>query len=330
MVLNSLPNEIAMITPVDGVKRFISLAAQGSMVQLVISFKATPPKAPASLLIWTAAAVLGALTALLLPRLDVLATDGILLPPLETSSWWNVAYFSINLLAITATSVVCGFGCFMATRGGAQSGLARLSLNLGALAGVSGGLYAITGILALVDVLPTVQVTGTRQVLLLLVMVCCLSALLIGGGRKLYILLRLHLAIRTAINIVEPLWLATTLLHGEVVLMRNARASALEVLTRMVIETNDALHILRLDPDPALCHIRDEFPLDAQLLAGIIMHLLGDDAVGPLQKPRRKTTVLTLERWLHSPELATAVLEIRNVRIALDERNKWWDIWIQA
>lgn len=305
---------------VDLVKRLTFLVTQASAILLMLTFRRTPVTMRTARRIWAATAAVGVFTATLVWFVPTHA-DGTLYTHLEAAgSPAGIAYYGLYEATMAVTALVVGVGCWSALVRPRQPIVARLSLVMIAVAAVGTLVYVALGLYSLSG--GAADTSEIRGQVYLLTLVLLLAGLAIGGLRKIVVEGQQALTIYTATDVIEPLWRAAVTLHPDVVLPSEG-FSRRERMIRLVVETHDALNLIRRDSDHALDVVRDQYRDEPRLTAGLLLHLLGEDAV-PTSPGRVTRFLMRLIGGTKSEALMSSIRDLYDIRRACGTRDQWW------
>lgn len=265
-----------------------------------------------------------AVTQLLLAAVVPTRPDGTVYMAYEVDgSWMGTLYYLAFFVPIGITTVTVGLGCGRAMFSRRQPLLARIALTCVAIGTVISMVFLVVSVRNILSPSPNGGV-GTKNILLVVGLFVVLIGLAMGAVHRIVRCAREVLAWRAAQDIVLPLWRVATNLQPEVVLPTDAGASKSRhaAIVRLVVETHDALTLLRGDADPALAPVRGRYPADPLLSAGLLLHLAGPDTIPP---PKRSAVLLGRLTMAKEMALADSVEDLSAIRIALAERDRWWN-----
>lgn len=226
----------------------------------------------------------------------------------------TLLYYLIYTITLGAATVVVGVGCLRAALHPEQPVAARISLGAIVIGTITSLGYVVVGAVALATItIPKSE--SIRDVLVLITLSAFLIGIGLGGLRSIVVAGREQLAVNNAVDTIEPLWRATTALRPDVVLSHQP-SNRRERLVRLVVETHDALTLLRDEHRDRLAAIRERFDSDPRMTAALLVEIVDDGAVPPLT--RRKAPVLADEA------LTSSVRALRDIRLACNERNLGW------
>lgn len=309
---------------IDLVKRWAILTSQAAVVLLILSFRSGPGARRATKGVHIATALVALGEGVLVGFLPVHA-DGTVFHQVEIheaaargQAWALVSYHALYLSAFAVATAIVAVGCCFTLAQRNQPFAARLPV-LFVLAGALGSALFIGS--SLMDLFghPVFGGSENRKFLLIAVVGSFFIGLGLGVARGVGIGVRKAIALRLAREVVLPLWRTTTALHPDVRLPPEDRAEFDQVMnmSRLTIETHDALRLIRDDDDPALRQLHRLHPQDPQLSAGLVRHLGGEDAVPPLG---RFAFALTRVRAFHLSDdavLASSLTSLYHIRLAM-------------
>lgn len=308
----------------DLLKRWAILTAQASVVLLVLTFRSGRGARIATRGVYVATTFVALGEAALVGFLPMHA-DGTVFHQAEIheaaargQAWALVSYHALYLSAFAAATAVVAVGCWITLAQKNQPFAARLPVFF-VLAGAIGSALFIAS--SLMDLFGHTVFGGTenRKYLLIAVVSFFFVGLALGVIRGISLSVREAIALRLAREIILPLWQTTTTLHPDVRLPPEDRAGFDQVmeLSRLTIETHDALRLIREDDDPALKPLHREHPSDPELSAELLRHLGGESAV-----PRLGwfTLALTRVRRLRLDDgeaLTSSLSSLYEIRLAM-------------
>ncbi|MFD2024140.1 MULTISPECIES: DUF6545 domain-containing protein [Promicromonospora] len=305
---------------IDLLKRLTFLVTQTSSILLMLTFRRRSVTLRAARKIWAVTAAIGVLTATLVWFVPTHA-DGTLYTHLEAAgSPAGMAYYGLYEATMAVTALVVAVGCWSALVRTGQPIVARLSLIMIAVAAVGTMVYVALGWYSLSG--GAADTSELRGQVYLLTLVLLLVGLAIGGLRKIVVEGQQALTIYTATDVIEPLWRAVVTLHPDVVLPSEG-FSRRERMIRLVVETHDALTLIRSDSDHALDVVRDRYGDDPKLTAGLLLHLLGEDAV-PRSPGRVTRLLMRLISGTKNEALMSSIRDLYAIRRACGSRDQWW------
>lgn len=318
--------EDVLNTPqIDFVKKLAILIAQVAVVLLMLTFRQTPLSQKSTRAIYITAGIvaLGEFALMwFLPTHangDLFHQSELAAAAARGQAWSLLAYHLLYLIAFAAAVTVVGIACFGPMAQRKQPLVARLPVICIFAGAVGSFLFIISSALDLLG--HPIGGSDGRNILLIIVVAFFLAGLILGVIRGVSISLRRTIAMKLAYRIVLPLWKTTTTLQPDVKLPPEAQSefNQLMALSRITIETHDALRLIREDYDPALDSVRAENPDDPQLSAQLVRHLGGDHAVPELGW---LTIALTRIRTLNIDQddsLAKSVQSLYEIRVALNK-----------
>lgn len=309
---------------IDLVKRYAILTAQVAVVLLILSFRKTPLSRRATRAIYLAAVVV-ALGEFALVWFLPIHPDGQVYHQSEIEeaaahgeAWSLLTYHALYLSAFAAATVVVAVACGRMMLQRDQSWSARLPVACIFAGAVGSALFVVSSIFDLfgIDILGGTEV---RSLLLIAVVSFFFAGLALGVIRGVTLSLRKAVALRLAREVVLPLWQTTTSLQPDVKLPleNQLELNRLMELSRLTIETHDALRLIREDDDPALEIVRAQHPEDPQLSAGLVRHLSGDNAVPPLGWLTLALTRMRTLQLRSDETLVSSVRSLYEIRVAM-------------
>lgn len=310
---------------IDLCKRYAILSAQVTVVLLVLTFREKPLSRRATWGIYCATGVV-ALGELALVRFLPTSANGEVYHQSQTEeaaahgqAWSLMSYHGLYLSAFAAATVVVAVACGRAMCQRSQPLSARLPVACIFAGALGSALFVISSLMDLFSI-DALGGTDYRSFLLIAVVSFFFAGLGLGVVRGLDITLRKAIAFRIARAVILPLWTTTTNLQPDVRLpLKNpGELNQLMTLSRLTIETHDALRLIREDNDPALACVRSRHPEDPQLSAGLVRHLCGEQSVPPLSWfTLALTRIRTLQ--LNSDEtLTSSITSLYAIRIAMN------------
>lgn len=318
-VLRELGPLIGEPPALDLYKRAVFLGTEMCAIVLVLTFKRKPPTAATIHKLWTTAVAVGIIEFVLIaPRIYHCTAFN---SYYEVHTIEAVAYYGIYEATLLLTALVVGIGCFSALLRRHQPIVAQLTLVFIGVAAITTIGYVGVGVMSLLHYSIANQAL-IRQQLFLTTIVLLLAGLAIGSIRKIAFNSHRAIAVSTAIKIVEPLWCTATSLQPDVVLQCPGLSNK-ERLIRLVVETHDALSLIRRDPDPALNIVRLAYPDDPYLTAALLLHLLGERAMPPIPR-RRAAMLMRIAHLMPDQILMTSIRDLYVIRRACASRDQWW------
>lgn len=309
---------------IDLIKRLAILTAQLTVVLLILTFRSRPLAPRATRFIYFFAAII-ALGEVVLVWFVPVHADGTIYHREDINRAWThggawalIAYHGIYLCTFAAAAAVVAAGCWRAMTRGNQPVSARIPVACVLVAALVSMLYIGSSLMDLFG-RPVLGGAVNRTRMLVAVVSFLFTALAVGVTRRISTELRKALTLHLAHDVVMPLWKTTTTLHPDVRLPAEEQVEfdRLMTLSRLTIETHDALRLIREDTDPALGPVRRRHPQDPHLSAGLVRHLSGENAVPHL---RWLTLALTRRRPLDITDdeaLATSVQSLYEIRLAM-------------
>lgn len=308
--------------------RLSILAAQVSAVLLILTFrrKRLSPRVNTAIIATGVAIAIAEIISLpYLPRYS----DGTIYPQSEFEAAVEVGgaapmlvYHGLYLAAFAATTCVVLVGsCAAVTRSGLPWSV-RASLAFTIAAACATVLFILSSFMDLLE-RPILGGAAHRKDILVIVVTFLFLALATGIVHKIIRRSASRLEVLVASDLVEPLWKATTSLHPEVRLPAGElrQMDAQTNLSRLTIETHDALKLIRESNDPALEPVRRAHPHDPHLTAGLVRHLIGETTVPPVSGPTRAMSRIGDLSKSGDESLAASVGALRDIRFAIDEQN---------
>ena len=322
-----------MEPPIDGpavdlLKRIAILAAQVSVALLILTFRAAPISRRATRLIYVVAGFIALGEAVLVWFIPVHA-DGTIYDRKDIDdalaqgqAWALISYNFLYLSAFAAATAVVAVGCWRTMTQKNQPFSARLPVAFVFAGALGSALFIGSSLLDLFGN-PVLGGTETRTQLLVAVVSFFFVGLAIGVIRRVSFEVRERLALRLAHEVVVPLWRTTTTLHPDVRLPPEDRQGfdQLMTLSRLTIETHDALRLIREDDDPALEPLHERHPEDPHLSAGLVRHLSGEKAVPCLGRFTLALSRLRTLRLKEDETLAASVQSLYEIRVAMSAMN---------
>lgn len=314
VLARELSGPLGHVPVLDLFKRIALVASETGAMLLVLTFRRESITRRTGRIIWAVAAAVSVLQAVLLPTVPLLP-DGTVPPYSDVVGIPGpVAYFAVNQFTLITFVAVGATGCIRALRNARQPRAAKISLILLLTAGACIVVYASTGLALLVG-LPMDHDAVIQRVMLLVTIISMCASLAVGGIHKIVGNGQRRAAVNTATDIIEPLWNVVTTLRPDVVIDFPA-STRYERLTRLTIETNDALALIRNDAADALTQLRAAHPSEPDLTAGLLAHLAGSDALPPLDKRLDSNRLLRVARRLGNDSLSASVFDLYRVRDA--------------
>src|SRR5699024_10165900 len=247
------PNSVAFETAV----RLLFLATQLAVVLLILTFVQGPPiRRTVRIAYGTAGcfAIFQVLLALVAPT----RPDGTVFMAHEVGgSWIGIVYYLAFFVPIAITTATVAIGCGKATLTPGQPFLARLPLACVVIGTFFSAWFLVVSFGNILNPSPSGGIE-TKDSLLAAGMLIVLVGLAVGVLARVIGSIREVVAWRAIREVVLPLWQISTNLQPEVVLPSDewASHSRRTAIVRLVVETHDALTLLRGDADPALTYVR--------------------------------------------------------------------------
>lgn len=310
---------------IDLLKRYAILTAQVGVVLLILTFRKTPLSRRATWGIYLAAGAV-ALGELVLVWFLPVTADGEVYHQSQINeaaahgqAWSLLTYHSLYLSAFAAATAVVAIACARAMSQRSQPFSARVPAACIFAGTLGSALFIISSIFDLFGI-TLLGGTENRSILLIAVVSFFFAGLALGVIRGIVITAGKVIALRLARKIVLPLWSATTTLQPDVKLPLENPSGLNQVmeLSRLTIETHDALRLIRDDNDPALACVRIQHPEDPQLSAGLVRHLSGEQAVPPLGWPTLALTRISAFQLRTDETLTSSVSSLFAIRLAMN------------
>lgn len=312
---------------VDLLKRWALLAAQTSVVLLVLTFRNGPHVRTIVRGVCIAAMAVAVGEALLAGFLPVNANGSVILQEEVQATaergqvWPFIGYQALYLSAFAAATAAVAIGCWLTLIQRNQPFAARLPVIF-VLAGALGSMLFIAS--SLMDLFGIAIFGGpdVRTYMLIAVVSFFFIGLVLGVIRRLSISLRKTIAVHLAQEIILPLWKTTTSLQPNVKLPSEVYESFDDVmeLSRLTIETHDALRLIREDDDPALKQLRRRHPSDPELSAELLRHLGGENSVPQLGWFTLALTKVKTLRLDDSEAFTSSLDSLYEIRLAMRSR----------
>lgn len=312
---------------VDLVKRLSILTAQVSIVLLILTFRATSQRMRRNIYIIAGLVAIGE-TALMWflpvhPDGDVFQRSEVVQAAAEGKAWSLIAYHCLYLGAFAAAVTIVAVGCWRTMTEKNQPFSARISVGCIFAGALGSALFIGSSIMDMFG-RPVFGGSGTRTYILIIVVGLFFLGLATGVIRRVSISLQKTLAVQLARELVIPLWKTTTTLQPGVKLPPEEQHNfnQLMSLSRITIETHDALRLIREDTDPALHAVHQKHPEDPHLSAGLVRHLCGEKAVPPLGWVTVALSRLHTFGIKSDDTLATSIKSLYEIRVAVSEQNR--------
>lgn len=302
--------------------RLSFLATQLVVILLIFTFLPTPLSRRSVWIVYLATAGIMAVQ-ILLAMVVPIRPDGTVYMAYEVDgNWIGTVYYLAFYVPIIITTLTVAVGCGKAMLSRRQPFLARIPLMCVVTGTVISAIFLVVSIRNILSPSPSGGV-GAKNYLLVAGLSVVLIGLALGAVYRIVSFAREVLVWRATQDIVFPLWRVVTNLQPEVVLPKDTKVpvSRHTASVRLVVETHDALTLLRGDADPVLDPVKERYVVDPQLSAGLLLHLAGPDEI-----PAPKRGALMLSRLTMSSEaaLADSVEDLHAIRVALAERDRWW------
>ncbi|MUU73463.1 hypothetical protein [Pseudarthrobacter sp. GA104] len=323
-----------MEPPIDGpavdlIKRIAILTAQASVALLILTFRATPLSERTTRFVYFFTGLVALGETVLVWFIPVHA-DGTLYHRTDIDdalaqgrAWALVSYNFLYLSAFAAATIVVAVGCWSTMTQRNQPFAARLPVAFVFSGAIGSALFIGSSLL---DLFGHAVLGGSevRTQLLVAVVSFFFIGLATGVIRRISIEVRKKLALRLAHEVVVPLWRTTTTLHPDVRLPPEDQQEfdQLMTLSRLTIETHDALRLIREDDDPALEPLHKQHPEDPDLSAGLVRHLSGENSVPRLGWFTVALSRLRTLRLKDDENLATSVQSLYEIRVAVSAMNE--------
>ncbi|MCG7308041.1 MULTISPECIES: hypothetical protein [Brachybacterium] len=309
---------------IDLAKRYSILLAQVCVVLIILSFREEPLSRRATRAIWAAAGVVALGEAALVGFLPVHA-DGEVYHQAEVDevaktdqAWALVLYHGLYLAAFAAAAIVVLTACGRTLLQRNQPASARFSVGCVFLGALGTALFVVS---SMTDLTGRALLGGpdVRKYLLIGIVSIFLVGLATGVIRRITLSVHKTLALQMARDLVIPLWRTTTTLHPDVRLPEEEQRDFNELMTlsRLTIETHDALRLIREDDDPALRSVHEESPDDPQLSARLVRHLSGERSVPPLGWLTIALNRMCTLELRDDEELNSSVRSLYEIRLAM-------------
>lgn len=308
----------------DLFKRWAILVAQAGVVLLVLSFSSSRHAKLAARIVCGITVIVAVGEAAIAGSLPV-HEDGTVFHQAEVhetalrgQAWALVSYHALYLSAFAAATTVVAVGCWITLRQKGQPFAARLPVLFILAGAIGSGLFIGSSLMDLLGH-PVFGGSDNRKYLLIAVVTFFFFGLMLGIVRRFSLNMRRTAAIRLAHEIVFPLWRTSTALQPDVRLPPEVRAAFDDEmqLSRLTIETHDALRLIREDDDPALEPVRRRHPSDPELSAGLLRHLGGENSVPPLSWLTVALTRIKSLRLEDDPALGSSLTSLYQIRVAM-------------
>lgn len=318
-----LMRELSLDQPVPHLGlRLLFLVTQVAVVLLVLSFRKCGGNTRAMWLTGLVALAVGLAQVAMVPYLPTHPDGTIYLAFEVDDSLVGTAYYLLLYVPVIATAAVVAVGCLRAWRLPGQPAVARFSLACVVVGTIIAAIFLCVSILNVLWPRNDGDMR-TKDVLLFVGIAVVLTGLALGAAHRVLTACRERINRRIAVDIVQPLWIIVTDLQPGVVLSEHLGKNTSDKirLARLIIETHDALTLIRGDRDPALAHIHERYPRDPQLSAALILHLAGPGAC--LRSPRRSTHILNRLLQRKSDLITDSTTDLYDIRTALADRASW-------
>ena len=314
-MLRELESLYGRLPLIDLPKRLLFLVTLAAVLILVLTFRRPSISRRTARRIWAAAGAIGLLECVLLALMPTAADGGLYPYEMARQSPAILLYYALYEVTIAAVVITCSIGSASALLRTRQPFLARLSLALGTLSSVTAVGYVGVGCLVMLET-PGFDHGAVRRYLLLVTITLLLAGIAVGGVRKIVVEGQEALTTSLGTDIVEPLWREVVKLHPGVMLPVD-RLTPRERLLRLVVETNDALHLIRRDSDTGPLQGRD--PADPRLTVDLLIHFLGESVV-PKPLSLRTRLLVRTGALMADDEIASSVKDLYELRVAFATR----------
>ena len=311
----------------DLLKSYAVLVAAVSVVKIFLTFRVKPLQRWQTLTIYGIAAFI-ALGQLALAAFLPVHPDGTVLrqaeigtAPSASERYVLIAYQSLYLGGFILADVVAIIGCWRSITQRGQALWTRISTGFILAAALGSSLFIASSILDVVG-RPMFGGSAHRSYLVITVISFLFLGLSLGVLRRVYLSALRFVTLRLAHKIVHPLWQTSTRLHPGVRLSPEDHTgfNGIASISRLTIETHDALRLIREDTDPALAQLHRLHPSDPELSAALLRHLGGEKAVPRLSR----IAVAAWSRALSRDDgeaLTSSLTSLFEIRLAIDLRN---------
>ena len=317
VVARELIDPIGHVPWLDLLKRLALIASEAFAVLLVFSFRASPRRRLTPL-VWSVATGLALLQISLLHAVPLLP-DGTVPAYSEVDhDIGAISYFALNEFTLIVFVIIGSIGCIRALARPRQPLSARISVGFLLLAGSCILIYTVTGLILLTKI-PVPQDETIQGISLFGTILCFLASVLVGGTHRLIILSRRRTATSATTSAIEPLWRLAVSFYPQVVLPLKPQSDH-DKLTRMAIETNEALSLLRRNSSGFLEQFHAGHETDPRATAHLLVlgasvrHL---DTLSAVNVSRLERAA----RLLNDPLLTPTLLELYAVRNAVATRD---------
>ncbi|MBF0697627.1 hypothetical protein [Actinomyces bowdenii] len=319
-LLREAQNLYAGLVALDLLKRLVFLVTLASVLILVLTFRRPSISRRAARRIWITAGLIGLCECVLFWLMP--AGPGGALPTYEAAAQSPAVflYYALYETTIAAAVTTCAIGSTSALLRTRQPFLARLSLLLGTMAAVAAVGYVLVGWFTLVEAQGG-GYAALRHYLFLSTITLLLAGIAVGGIRKIVVEGQEALTTSLGTDIVEPLWREVVKLHPGVMLPVD-RLTPRERLLRLVVETNDALHLIRRDSATSPDALQGRDPADPRLTVDLLIHFLGESVV-PRPLSLRTRLLVRTGALMADDEIASSVKDLYELRVAFATRTKW-------
>jgi len=316
VVARELSGPIGHVPWLDLLKRLALIASEAFAILLVLSFRASP-RYRLTPLVWSVAAGLALLQISLLHTVPLLPDGTIPAYSEVDQDLGATSYFALNQFTLIVFVTIGSVGCIRTLARPRQPLSARISVVLLLLAGACILAYTTTGLILLTTI-PVPQDEAIQGITLFGTILCFLASVLVGGTHRLIILGRRRTATSATMSAIEPLWHLAVSFYPQVVLPLKPQSDH-EKLTRMAIETNEALSLLRRSSS-LLEQFHAGYETDPRATAHLLVLGASDrdlDALSAVNVTRLERAA----RLLNDPLLTPTLLELYAVRNAVAARD---------
>ena len=309
----------------DLCKRLSLLVAQAAVALLVISFQSRAYSRRLERNIIIMAISFGIAHIVVAPFLplyehgSILHKSDIEIAEAMGQAWSLVLYHMLGWIPFGLATTVVAEGSRRIMLQRSQPASIRIATSCIFIGSLLTSVFILITILSLTNI-PYVGDKNLQKALSIIVVLLFVVGLAIGVFRRLITDQRRRFAIWLAAWAINPLWRAVTTLHPDVRLEVNnhTRHDPMTRLTRMTIETHDALRLIREEDDPALESVYRQHHHDPELSAHLLRHLGGEQVLPPLGRTAQSLSRMPALQLRDDRVLSESVGSLVQIRRAFD------------